>query len=66
MHTADNPVVPVSFYQYTFLCVLIFELYRNTDVFSSFQLADLPEHIQIAEVLVMPANQATGTIVSRK
>ena len=28
--------------------------------------ASAPEHIQIAEVLVMPANQATGTIVSRK
>lgn len=28
--------------------------------------AAVPEHIQIAEVLVMPANQATGTIVSRK
>ena len=28
--------------------------------------AAVPEHIQVAEVLVMPANQATGTIVSRK
>ena len=28
--------------------------------------AAVPEHIQIAEVLVMPANQATGAIVSRK
>ena len=28
--------------------------------------ASVPEHIQIAEVLVMPTNQATGTIVSRK
>lgn len=28
--------------------------------------AALPQHIQIAEVLVMPTNQATGTIVSRK
>ena len=28
--------------------------------------ASAPEHIQIAEVLVMPTNQATGTIVSRK
>lgn len=28
--------------------------------------ASLPEHIQIAEVLVMPANQATGTIAYRK
>lgn len=28
--------------------------------------ASVPEHIQIAEVLVMPANQATGTIISRK
>ena len=28
--------------------------------------AAVPEHIQIAEVLVMPANQATGTIGSRK
>lgn len=28
--------------------------------------AAVPQHIQIAEVLVMPANQATGTIVSRK
>ena len=28
--------------------------------------AAVPEHIQLAEVLVMPANQATGTIVSRK
>ncbi|WP_373720924.1 SDR family oxidoreductase [Bacteroides heparinolyticus] len=26
----------------------------------------VPQHIQIAEVLVMPTNQATGTIVSRK
>lgn len=28
--------------------------------------ASVPEHIQIAEVLVMPVHQATGTIVSRK
>lgn len=28
--------------------------------------AAVPEHIQIAEVLVMPTNQATGTIVSKK
>lgn len=28
--------------------------------------ASAPEHIQIAEVLVMPTNQATGTIVSKK
>ena len=28
--------------------------------------AAVPEHIQVAEVLVMPTNQATGTIVSRK
>jgi NADP-dependent 3-hydroxy acid dehydrogenase YdfG len=28
--------------------------------------ASVPEHIQIAEVLVMPANQATGTIAYRK
>ena len=28
--------------------------------------ASLPEHIQIAEVLVMPTNQATGTIAYRK
>lgn len=28
--------------------------------------ASVPKHIQIAEVLVMPVNQATGTIVSRK
>ena len=28
--------------------------------------AAVPEHIQIAEVLVMPTNQATGTVVSRK
>ena len=28
--------------------------------------AAVPEHIQIAEVLVMPTNQATGPIVSRK
>ena len=28
--------------------------------------ASAPAHIQIAEVLVMPTNQATGTIVSRK
>ena len=27
--------------------------------------ASAPEHMQIAEVLVMPTNQATGTIVSR-
>lgn len=27
--------------------------------------ASAPEHMQIAEILVMPANQATGTIVSR-
>ena len=28
--------------------------------------AAAPEHMQIAEVLVMPTNQATGTIVSKK
>ena len=28
--------------------------------------ASLPEHIQIAEVFVMPTNQATGTIAYRK
>lgn len=28
--------------------------------------ASAPDHMQIAEVLVMPTNQATGTIVSRK
>ena len=28
--------------------------------------AAVPQHVQIAEVLVMPTNQATGTIVSRK
>lgn len=28
--------------------------------------AAVPQHIQIAEVLVMPTNQATGTIVNRK
>lgn len=28
--------------------------------------ASVPEHIQVAEVLVMPTNQATGTIVYRK
>ena len=28
--------------------------------------ASAPAHMQIAEVLVMPTNQATGTIVSRK
>lgn len=28
--------------------------------------ASAPDHIQIAEVLVMPTNQATGTIVSKK
>ena len=28
--------------------------------------ASLPEHIQLAEALVMPTNQATGTIVSRR
>ncbi len=28
--------------------------------------ASAPEHMQIAEVLVMPTNQATGTIVSKK
>ena len=28
--------------------------------------ASAPEHMQVAEVLVMPTNQATGTIVSRK
>lgn len=27
--------------------------------------ASVPEHIQIAEILIMPANQATGTIVHR-
>ena len=31
-----------------------------------FFAASAPEHVQIAEVLVMPTNQATGTIVSRK
>ena len=28
--------------------------------------AAAPEHVQIAEILVMPTNQATGTIVSKK
>ena len=28
--------------------------------------ASAPEHMQLAEILVMPTNQATGTIVSRK
>ena len=28
--------------------------------------ASAPEHMQIAEILVMPTNQATGTIVSRR
>ena len=28
--------------------------------------ASAPEHMQVAEVLVMPTNQATGTIVSKK
>lgn len=28
--------------------------------------ASVPEYMQIAEMLVMPTNQATGTIVSRK
>ena len=28
--------------------------------------ASAPEHIQVAEILVMPTNQATGTIVSKK
>ena len=28
--------------------------------------ASAPEHVQIAEILVMPTNQATGTIVSKK
>lgn len=28
--------------------------------------ASVPDHMQIAEVLVMPTNQATGTIVSRR
>lgn len=28
--------------------------------------ASAPEHMQVAEILVMPTNQATGTIVSRK
>ena len=32
----------------------------------AFFAASAPEHMQIAEVLVMPTNQATGTIVSRK
>ena len=32
----------------------------------AYYAASAPEHIQIAEVLVMPTNQATGTIVSRK
>ena len=27
--------------------------------------ASAPEHMQIAEVLVMPTNQATGTIVAK-
>ena len=31
----------------------------------AFFAASAPEHMQIAEILVMPANQATGTIVSR-
>ena len=29
-------------------------------------VASAPEHMQIAEILVMPTNQATGTIVSKK
>lgn len=29
-------------------------------------LLAVPEYMQIAEMLVMPTNQATGTIVSRK
>lgn len=28
--------------------------------------ASAPEHLQVAEILVMPTNQATGTIVSKK
>ena len=28
--------------------------------------ASAPEHMQVAEILVMPTNQATGTIVSKK
>lgn len=32
----------------------------------AFFAASAPEYMQIAEVLVMPTNQATGTIVSRK
>ena len=32
----------------------------------AYYAASAPEHMQIAEVLVMPTNQATGTIVSRK
>ena len=32
----------------------------------AYKFASAPAHIQIAEVLVMPTNQATGTIVARK
>lgn len=32
----------------------------------AFFAASAPEHMQVAEILVMPTNQATGTIVSRK
>jgi len=35
--------VLVSFHQYTFSCVSIFELHCNANMFSSFQLADLLE-----------------------
>jgi NADP-dependent 3-hydroxy acid dehydrogenase YdfG len=31
-----------------------------------FFAASAPEHVQIAEVLIMPVNQATATIASRK
>ena len=32
----------------------------------AYYAASAPEHMQIAEILVMPTNQATGTIVSKK
>lgn len=32
----------------------------------AFFAASAPEHMQVAEILVMPTNQATGTIVSKK
>ena len=49
------------------------KLYQGIDPLTGTDIADVafyaasaPKHVQIAEVLVMPTNQATGTIVHRE